>query len=681
MTAPATDPGPFRTSRPRRRVGRRALALFGALTAAALVASCTAGTAGQGGDNTTAPTAGGGTTANATTDAGASAAPGSAAGGAGASGAPAASGAPGVAGIPPAPNQPADLSKTFTYFPCCSWQSTWSANPYNVNALNMANDFVMMRLGIGKFPSLTEYIPQLAESWKIDGDKITVTLRPGLKWQDGTPLTSKDVYDTTILNGLRGDKFWESLTDVAVTDDRTVTYTVRKGEPIQLVQNSILEIRPYQSKLYGKFATDAIKKDLITYFGAQKTDPDKAAKSAEFKRIGDAFKDLAAMKVDKLVGNGPFTLDNVTTKEAKLTRWDGFYGADNIKFGGIRFLNGPNETVYSQLFTGNLDFSNVYLSPPLLKRWENTQGSELALPQGFGFVMSFNSSRKPLDIKEVRQALAYVIPRQQMTEAAYGSSPDAGGAWKEINTGLPPSLDEIYLTPDQLGKLNKYPVDTQKATELLQGKGFTKRDGKWFGPDGKQFTLTFTVNSQTSDIVTAFNSASKSLSDFGIDSQVKAMDGAQQDANQRNGDFDIGMHFVGGGNPLNLYNLVLGPGFNFPAQGNYAGKRGIGFGPKADLPGVGEVNVSSTIDRDARTTPPGDEMKKKVWSWAQLVNEDVPYIWYATKVYQFSYSTARFDNWPAKDDKNTSELWNIIGNDLGGGLSLAMQLGYVAPKS
>nr|WP_246231844.1 ABC transporter substrate-binding protein [Nakamurella aerolata] len=538
-----------------------------------------------------------------------------------------------------------------------------------------------MRLGIVQFPSLTDYEPQLAESWKITGDKIAITLRSGLKWQDNTPLTAKDLYDTTILNGLRGDAFWESLTDVQVTDDRTVTYTVRKGEPLQLVQNSILDIRPYQSKLYGKFATDAAKKDLIAYFAAKKADPDKAGQSREFKRIGDAFKELAAMKVDKLVGNGPFTLDNITTKEAKLTRWADWYGAQNVKFGGIRFLNGPNETVYSQLFTGNLDFSNVYLSPPLLKRWENTQGSELALPQGFGFVMSFNSSRKPLDIKEVRQALAYVIPRQQMTEAAYGSTPDAGGAWKEINTGLPPSLDQLYLTPDQLGQLNKYPVDQQKATELLQGKGFTKKDGKWFGPDGKQFTLTLTVNSQTSDIVTSFNSAAKSLTDFGIDSQVRAIDGAQVEANQHNGDFDIGMQFVGGGNPLQLFNTVLGPGYNFPSGGNYAGKRGIGFGPKADLPGVGNVNVSSTIDRDYRTTPPGDEMKKKAWSWAQLVNDDVPYLWYATKVYQFSYSTARFDNWPEKNDKKTSELWNIIGNDLGGGLSLAIQKGYVVPKS
>ena len=70
-----------------------------------------------------------------------------------------------------------------------------------------------------------------------------------------------------------------------------------------------------------------------------------------------------------------------------------------------------------------------------------------------------------------------------------------------------------------------------------------------------------------------------------------------------------------------------------------------------------------------------------VWDWAQLVNDQVPYIWYATKVYQFPYSTKNFTNWPPKDKNGTSQLWDIIGANMSGGVSLALQQGYINGKS
>jgi peptide/nickel transport system substrate-binding protein len=400
----------------------------------------------------------------------------------------------------------------------------------------------------------------------------------------------------------------------------------------------------------------------------------------EFKRMAAVFKKLAANKVDKIIGDGPFKVENITTKEAKLPKWDGFWAADKIKFGGIDFLNGSNQTIYPQLFSSRADFSNVYLPPPILKRWEKTPDSHTALPLAFGFMLGFNSNRYPLNMKEVRQALAYVIPRQQMTEAAYGTGEAAGGTWKEINTGLSPTLDNLYLTKDQLNSLNKYPVDPAKATQLLQSKGFTKKGGQWYMPNGKQFTFTFTANADTSDLVTSFNSAAKALTAFGIKSDVNATSGAQQDADQHNGNFQGGMYLIGGNNPLNVYDQILGPGQNYTKQGNYAGKRGIGFGPTIDVPGLGKVDLASTIDKQVREVGPGQKMKDLTWDYAQLVNDQVPYIWYATKVYQFSYSTKNFTNWPPQDQNGTSELWDIIGSNLPGGLLIAMEQGYINPK-
>lgn len=619
-----------------RRAKKRLLAVISTCVVTMLVAACTAGTAGGGsaGEND------------------------------GATG--------GAAG---------DSSKFLTFFPCCSWNTTWSYNPYNVNQLGIQNDFISMRLAIVKSPSLTEFIPQLADEWSVEDGKLNVHLREGAKWQDDTPVTSKDVHDTAILNALRGDGFWNDITSVDIVDDQTVSFTLKEGQPESLAKLDILNaIRPYPSSVYGKLVTDEIKQDVIKYFTTLHDDPEKAAKLPEFKRMSEAFEELAAMKVDKLIGNGPFQLENITTKEAKLVKWDGFWDADKIKFAGIRYLNGATQTVYPQLFSGNVHLSNVYMPPPILKRWKTTAESNTALPLGFGFAIIFNSNQKPLDSKAVRQALAYVIPRQQISEAAYGTDEAAGGTWKEVSTGISPSLEEIYLKPEQVDQLNKYPVDAAKATELLEGEGFTKKGDQWLKPDGKPFTMTFTANAETTDIVTSFNSAAKALTAFGIKSEVNATAGAQQDADQHNGDFQAGMAFVGGSNPIGMYNSLLGPGYNFTRQGNYAGKRGIGFGPKKTVGDLGEVDVASTIDRQVRTIEPGPKMNEQVWNWAQMVNEEVPYIWYATKVYQFPYSTKEFTNWPPMGDNNTSELWDIISADMNGGLSLAIQQGYITPK-
>jgi len=577
-------------------------------------------------------------------------------------------------------NQPAS-SKFLSYAPCCSWNATWSFNPYNVNGLTMQNDFISMRLAIQKFPSLTDYEPQLAESWTTKGDELTVKLRPGVKWQDGTPVTSKDLYATAILNGTRGDAFWNDITDVTAPTEDTVVFTLRKGQPLALAENDILaNIVTYPASIYGKYATEDLKKDLIAYYEDFRADPDKAAKTDESKRISAAFKQVASLKVPKLIGNGPFQLQNITTSQAKLVKWDGFYAADKIAVAGINYSNGSNQTIYPQLLSGRAQFSNVYLPPPLLQRWGKTKDADVATPLAFGFVMSFNSHAYPFDKKEVRQALAYLIPRQQMTEAAYGTDKQAGGTWKEVNTGISPTLEGLYLTPDQIGKLNKYPVDEAKATALLESVDFRKQGDQWLMPNGKPFTVAFTANADTSDIVTAFTSAAKALSAFGIKSSVKATTGAQQDADQHNGDFQIGMNFVGGNNPLGMYSTMMGTANNYSDQGNYAGKRGLGFGPKVDVPGLGNVNVPATIDDQLAATEPGPKMKELTWNWAQLVNDEVPYIWYATKLYQFSYLSKDFDNWPPKDDQGSSPLWDIMGANLSGGMVLAMEQGYIRPK-
>ncbi|MBR1222721.1 ABC transporter substrate-binding protein [Bradyrhizobium sp. U87765 SZCCT0131] len=83
--------------------------------------------------------------------------------------------------------------------------------------------------------------PQMAD-WKVSDDKLiyTFTLRDGLKWHDGTPVTAEDCVASLKRWGARdgmGQKLMEFTASIEATDARTITLKLR--EPYGLVLDAI----------------------------------------------------------------------------------------------------------------------------------------------------------------------------------------------------------------------------------------------------------------------------------------------------------------------------------------------------------------------------------------------------------------------------------------------------------
>src|SRR5665213_1151845 len=83
--------------------------------------------------------------------------------------------------------------------------------------------------------------PQMAD-WKISDDKLTYifTLRDGLKWHDGTPVTAEDCVASLkrwSRNDGMGQKLMDFTASLEATDARTIT--LRLKEPYGLVLESI----------------------------------------------------------------------------------------------------------------------------------------------------------------------------------------------------------------------------------------------------------------------------------------------------------------------------------------------------------------------------------------------------------------------------------------------------------
>src|SRR5438105_3502694 len=83
--------------------------------------------------------------------------------------------------------------------------------------------------------------PQMAE-WKVSDDKLTYTftLRDGLKWHDGAPVTAEDCVASLQRWGKRdgmGQKLMDFTASIEATDAKTITLKLK--EPYSLVLESI----------------------------------------------------------------------------------------------------------------------------------------------------------------------------------------------------------------------------------------------------------------------------------------------------------------------------------------------------------------------------------------------------------------------------------------------------------
>jgi peptide/nickel transport system substrate-binding protein len=578
--------------------------------------------------------------------------------------------------------------------PCCSWTTSWSLNWYNPLALGIGEGLIQLPLAVEDDPSLTSFTPQLASSWTASGSTLTINLRPGVNWQNGKPVTSTDVLDTLTLNGLggaggaataAGTGGWLYIAGVSAPSSHELVITTRPGTDMTLLEDELLPEIILPASIYGQFVTPALEQDEVAYYAEENTNSAAAAKTPQYAAMQATYKKLAAYNVPTMLSDGPFTLKAINTAEAILVKSPTFYDAASIHIPGIDYLNDQNQGIYPLLLSGQADFSNVYMSPAILKQWQGTSGSNTAIPQGFTFNLVFNSHVYPLTMTAVRQAIAYVIPRANMVASAYGGSSitDRGGVLNEYPDGLPSYMNSLYLTPSQIASLNTYPVNDAKAASLLQSAGFRKSGGKWIMPDGKPFTLSFLVNSATSDIVSSFDEAATALTAFGISSSLDATQPTIQNEDVFSGNFQLSMDLQGGPNPLyNNIDQLLGSITNFESVGNYAGDRGLGFGPTAAVPGLGTVDVPATIDQESEKVGPGAQMDSLVWDWAQLINQQLPFISYATKVYQFPFSSQNFTDWPPMNSQGTSALWNMLGQaNMTQALTVMLEDGYIRPKS
>ncbi len=574
------------------------------------------------------------------------------------------------------------------------WGTSWTNNGYAPN-YSMAGMpmYVDLPLAVQIQPS-GQYVPQLAKSWKIVGSQLQIMLQPGAKWQNGAAVTSQDVVNSYMLGATVGWPWPGVATGITAPNKQEVVFQLRKYIPgstslmsAQTALFSILQNYVFPSSVYGKFATAKLKSEVETY---ARTLPTKAgatpsnANSAAHNFMIQAGQTLMAFNPSTLVGDGPFKLQGITTAQINLVRWPGYFGASKIHVPQIIVWNdGSNNTATTQMFAGKMDYGWPGLTGGIVNRWKATPNHHYtAVPTTAGQAFYFNNQSYPLSLVKVRQALAYLINRRSLTFANNGFMKNVVNTYQ---TGLPHGLRMLYLgsTPAQMKKLgfNDYAPNAVKAKQILLSLHFTNRNGTWYTPQGKPFTISVISPAGWTGTQLAASNLASQLSAFGIKTSASAVEQPGYWSQVLQGNFQMAWNWTGFFNvfPIpSLQSTLLDQNYGVPGAGGstpVGSTVGMGFGPKVNIPGIGYTNLAESLMAAGYVSEPA-KVRQLVLAYARLVNQNVPFLAYDTKASETYWSSATYTDWPPLSNKT---LWGAAGANPPGALLLMMMQGYIHP--
>lgn len=447
-----------------------------------------------------------------------------------------------------------------------------------------------------------EYTPMLAEEWEIDDNStyMTVRLRDDAKWLTGEEVTARDVWTTFMIYRLVGNPAWNYISYVDVVDDTTVEFGIKNPTP--LFTRNVLRKPIVDYKTYGEYAektADLLKKG-------------KVEDSSEWKNL---VADFNAFRPTMVNASGPYYLDPEKINQASIVmplNTNSFL-ADEMVFDTLTIYNGDVPDLTPLVLSGQMDYLTHVFPASSMQAFERAGYSFIQLPGVDGLAIYFNHALEPLNDVRVRQAIAHVVDRDRIGKLAL---PGVTVGVKYL-TGLGDGMAEAWV---DIEKLNPYKLDHEKAAQLLREAGLTNRNGQWFLPNGKQFSLTLQCPSGWADASTAASEAAQQLTAFGIKTDFKGIESTQRMPNIVEGKFEMAMSFFGTGQPHPMY-AYEGP---LLASNTTSGGVGISF-PLVQETSMGTVDFSDLLNKSIQGWDI-DAQKEIISKIAVAFNETLPIV-------------------------------------------------------
>lgn len=335
--------------------------------------------------------------------------------------------------------------------------------------------------GLTQYDATGNIVPALAADYQaVDGSTYQFTLRSGLKFNDGSPLTADNVKNTLLYlskpeNAARTVKGMQNIESIDAAGDQ-VTVHLKSNDPD-----------------FPQYLADP------TAFIA----PDSSLNT----------------KTPAYVGAGPFSVKEIQNGvQMVLVKNPDFYDAANVKLEEVDLIYYPDgQARTNAIISGQVDLID-YVPWTDFATLKATPGLSLDAEAGPMMDVEFNVTEGPFANPLVREAVAYAVNRDNVAKAAF-----FGNA--TVNYGIPLDQNSPYNTQESQ---NLWSYDPDKAKQLLAEAGY---------PNG--FSATLLTTSQYTFHQDTALSVQADLKNIGIDLTLDSPDWATRQQDSTNGKYDI----------------------------------------------------------------------------------------------------------------------------------------------
>ncbi|MBX3086484.1 MAG: hypothetical protein KF716_32915 [Anaerolineae bacterium] len=483
----------------------------------------------------------------------------------------------------------------------------WATGGLNDNLGSIFRSYVTLPFAFYHWAD-DKYEGLLAEKWGYTADNkaYEVTLKDA-KWSDGKPVTSDDVVNTFAIGRIMGWSDWTYLSEVKKVDDKTTQF-VFKGEASPLVERLILKDYVVDSQTYGELAKKAI--DLVA-----------AGKKSADQEWKDLSAEITGLKPETLIASGPYTYALSDVGQASMTlHWqpNSIYSG-SVKFGEIKIWQGETEQSTPLVLSGEVVHSTDVYPPATIDQFKAQGINLVTIPRGYGPALLFNHSVAPWNIKEVRQAAALAINREQNAFLT-----GSGAVGTVYMSGLLDDNVPTLLSKDVIDKLDHYDFDIERAGKLMESVGFTKNaDGKWADKDGKVVSAEYKFPAEFADFAGAAQDAIAQLNAFGFDITARSTPWQETAAAIRESNFELSVWSWASQSPF-ATRQFFGPVQRFNKGTLAEGQNGINFPMQFEWNGE-QVDLNALINNASNSMDNAVRMER-AGKVALILNDMMPFI-------------------------------------------------------
>ena len=294
-----------------------------------------------------------------------------------------------------------------------------------------------------------------AESWTLseDGLVYTFTLRDGIQWTDGTPVTAGDFEFA----------FKRLMNPETAAEYAYLQYPIKNAEKInggELTDIDQLGVRAIDDRTLEI----TLEQPTPYFLGALTHYTAYPLPQHVIEKAGDDW-----VKIGTIVTNGPYQpTDWVPGSHVTTTKNESYYDAANVKIEGAKFFVLEDESAALKRYrAGEFDILTEFPTDQYEWMQENLPGEAQVAPFAGLYYYVINNQQPPFDNADVRQALSMSINREVIGPQILGTGEIPAYSW------VPPGMANYPEPYTVEWKDLPYGEKVSTAKALLEGAGYS----------------------------------------------------------------------------------------------------------------------------------------------------------------------------------------------------------------